>query len=194
MSFRKEIKLKIVNSKIFEFKNYLMEKNFFTQYPDRLVTSIYFDNDKFDMYKDSIEGSIPRKKIRIRSYDSNKKFYLEKKISSLENRFKISKTWEDYEKLYKYGIFDHSYGVCQKKIIVSYLRSYYIFKDFRVTIDKNIEFGKFGKFKNRKLESSNIVEVKCSTKISNEKIFKMFPFEQVRFSKYAIGVEKFNLA
>ena len=62
MSFRKEIKLKIKNSKILEFKNFLIEKKFSREHPERLVKSVYFDNRKFDMFKDSLEGSIPRKK------------------------------------------------------------------------------------------------------------------------------------
>ena len=35
-------------------------------YPERNINSVYFDNDNLSMYHDSIEGSVPRKKIRIR--------------------------------------------------------------------------------------------------------------------------------
>ena len=75
MSYRKEIKLKIKNSKILEFKNFLIKKNFYREYPERFVKSVYFDNKKFDMFKDSLEGLVPRKKIRLRSYNSNKNFF-----------------------------------------------------------------------------------------------------------------------
>ena len=52
-------------------------------------SSIYFDNRTLDMFSDSEEGNLPRKKIRLRSYppNSNKK-NLEIKISSIEGRFK----------------------------------------------------------------------------------------------------------
>ena len=42
------------------------------------------------MYHNSVEGVLPRKKIRIRFYPENQdnNFYLEKKISSIEGRYK----------------------------------------------------------------------------------------------------------
>ena len=45
------------------------------------------------MYRDSVEGSVPRKKIRIRNYPNtdDKNYYLETKISSIEGRFKTRK-------------------------------------------------------------------------------------------------------
>ena len=72
MSFRKEIKLKIETSRINDFKNFLFERKFSEQYPQRIVESIYFDNLNFQMFQDSIEGSVPRKKIRLRSYNKKK--------------------------------------------------------------------------------------------------------------------------
>ena len=72
MSFRKEIKLKIETSRINDFKNFLFERKFSEQYPQRIVESIYFDNLNFQMFQDSIEGSVPRKKIRLRTYNKKK--------------------------------------------------------------------------------------------------------------------------
>ena len=123
-------------------------------------------------------------------------FFWKKKISSLENRFKLSKICKNYEKFLKNGILDETYGLCKKKITVSYLRNYYRLKEFRVTIDKNIKFEKSSEFKNsiqKFLEPSVVVEVKCPIEISNEKIFEKFPFEQIRFSKYSEGIEKLRL-
>ena len=90
MSFRKEIKLDIHKNKLLYFKNFLLKNKIIQIFEDRIINSIYFDNKNFECYKDSIEGSVPRKKIRIRYYnnDSND-LSLEKKISSAEGRFKI---------------------------------------------------------------------------------------------------------
>lgn len=196
MSFRKEIKLKIDTSKINDFKNYILEKNFIEEYPERLIESIYFDNLNYEMLKDSLEGSVPRKKIRIRSYNKKKNYFLEEKISSLENRFKKSIVVNNFERVIKKGILDKSYGICRSVLIVSYVRKYYKSGPFRVTIDKNIEYKKFNNLSsisNRYKDSAIAVEVKCSVQISNEKIYKVFPFEQIRFSKYSEAMEKLKI-
>jgi hypothetical protein len=196
MSFRKEIKLKIDSSKLIEFKNFLVEKQFDEQFPERLIESIYFDNQNFDMFIDSIEGTIPRKKIRIRSYNKMNRYFYEEKISSFENRFKTSKLLDDHQKLLKDGTLDKSYGICKNKLTVSYLRKYYKLNEFRVTIDRCLKFKKYSKnFRLiNKYESQDIaVEVKCPAETPNEKIFKIFPFEQIRFSKYSEAIEKLKL-
>ena len=68
MSFRKEIKYTFDDSKYLLFKKWLNLKEFKIKFPKRQVTSLYFDNKNFNSYKDSIEGTVPRKKIRIRYY------------------------------------------------------------------------------------------------------------------------------
>ena len=67
-----------------------MDNNIKKLYPERKIISLYYDNINNQMFKDSIEGVLPRKKIRIRFYpnDIKKKFSLETKISSFEGRFK----------------------------------------------------------------------------------------------------------
>ena len=70
MSFRIEKKIAISQDKFFYLKKYLIEKEFSKIYKDRLVYSCYLDNNNFKMYNDSIEGCVPRKKIRLRSYNS----------------------------------------------------------------------------------------------------------------------------
>ena len=81
-------------------ENYIKDRNSFLfpyKYNNyRKVKSIYFDNNLLELYKDSIEGSNPRKKIRIRNYPEHKNNYLlEKKISSIEGRYKTSKKISD---------------------------------------------------------------------------------------------------
>ena len=61
--------------------------------------NLYFENSNDEMYKDSIEGILPRKKIRVRNYPESKNlsFYLEMKISSVEGRYKTSKVIEEHK-------------------------------------------------------------------------------------------------
>ena len=69
MSFRREEKLKISSSKIFHLKKWIIENEGKKIYPARKINSIYFDNLNYSMYNQSIEGVVPRKKIRLRMYD-----------------------------------------------------------------------------------------------------------------------------
>ena len=77
MNRRIENKIDVdVNKKIILF-NWLQEKNAKKIYETRQINSIYFDNSKYTIYDDSVEGISPRKKIRVRFYgnfkDNNKK-------------------------------------------------------------------------------------------------------------------------
>ena len=92
MSFRKEIKSTINNSNIFNLRNWIFQNGGYELYPDRTVNSVYFDNKENLMYFQSIEGLVPRKKIRIRNYNDinildqiDKIDHLEYKISSVES-------------------------------------------------------------------------------------------------------------
>ena len=195
MSFRRELKLKIDQKNLRLFRDWLNQNNFIPLHKKRLVHSIYFDNLNMHMFFHSIEGLVPRKKIRIRNYDTENydqsKNFLEKKISSVENRFKISKSTSDTINLLKFGIFDKDYGICKPVMRVSYLREYFKYSNLRVTIDTNICYKKFNRIVSKpwKKDRRIAVEIKCSSDISLEYIFNKFPFEQIRFSKYTNAVE-----
>ena len=60
--FNPKDKYKIINN--------LLRKGFIEIYQERQIKSIYFDTRDLKTYLDSVEGNIPRKKIRIRSYDN----------------------------------------------------------------------------------------------------------------------------
>ena len=95
MSFRIEEKLLINDHQITEFKDFLIKKKAKKLFPGREIKSLYFENFDSEMYKDSIEGTVPRKKIRIRNYpkDKNSYFYYEMKISSPDGRYKSRKPY-----------------------------------------------------------------------------------------------------
>ena len=72
MSFRIENKYLICNENITQIYDFLRENSAKILFPRRKISSIYFDNSKFSSYNESIEGLVPRKKIRIRTYPNDK--------------------------------------------------------------------------------------------------------------------------
>jgi len=146
----------------------------------------------FNMYNDSIEGVVPRKKIRIREYPSgdDKNFYLEIKNSSAEGRFK-TRTIVDNKKVNYYkkaGIFDSQYGTCLPNFYVSYEREYSIIDDVRISIDKNLVYESY-RTNNVYNDSNSIVEIKTSIKKNLDDLIELFPFQRTRFSKYCFAAD-----
>ena len=66
MSFRKEEKVIFHISDYTKLKNHIFKINGKIIYQKRCIKSIYFDNNKNQMFLDSEEGSLPRKKLRLR--------------------------------------------------------------------------------------------------------------------------------
>jgi len=193
MSFRIEEKLYIKIEHLIDFKIFL-KKNFSKKlFHERIIKSLYFDNINFDMYNDSIEGLVPRKKIRIRQYLSgdDKNLYLEIKNSSVEGRFKTRKIIkkDQFEIYKKVGIFDSQYGVCLPSCFVAYEREYSQIHDVRISIDKDIIYENYKTCSVFKDEDC-IVELKTSIKKNLDDLVEQFPFQRIRFSKYCNGIEK----
>ena len=69
MSFRKEIKFNLNKLNLEKFLFWIEKEGAEKLHNKRIVNSIYFDNEKLSMYHDSVEGIIPRKKIRMRNYN-----------------------------------------------------------------------------------------------------------------------------
>jgi len=195
MSFRSELKTILSYSKINLFNDWLNKNSGEILYSERNINSIYYDNNLFQMYFDSIEGTVPRKKIRVRNYNDSKQLQtlnnnLELKISSVEGRYKTVKKLTFFD-LYNFSVNDSIYGVCKPVIYVSYKRTYFKVKGFRLTLDKNIEYRKVyhNQISNSYfLEKNNIIEIK-HTNPNNQKVNEIFPFTFYRFSKYCRGIE-----
>ena len=196
MSFRKEVKLILNPNKSYDFREMLFEEGANILYPKRLISSLYFDNFQKQSYVDSIEGTLPRKKIRIRSYpnEKNKIYLFEKKISSPEGRYKTSKkiSSQFVNKISKYGYFDKLYGLVSPIINVTYSREYLKIKNFRVTIDENIQYCLF-KRTNIKKDRRSIVELKFSNTQKEDPIINFFTNKLTRFSKYSNGIDILNI-
>ena len=192
MSFRIEEKLYLRPENLIDFKKYIYNNSAEKLYKARKIKSLYFDNINLDMYNDSVEGLVPRKKIRVRNYpdDNDNNFYLEIKNSSVEGRFKTRKIIDKIElkKLKNHGILDSQYGTCFPTFKVSYEREYIKFKDVRLSIDKNIIYESYNK-NNYFSEKRIIVEIKTSINKSADFLAEFFPFQRIRFSKYCFAVD-----
>ena len=194
MSFRTEEKILVNDNNDFLVKSFLKSNSAKKLYDPRIIQSLYFDNNTFDMHQHSEEGIAPRKKIRIRSYPKfNDKYFLEVKISSVEGRFKKSNEINNDQvlKFVKNGIFDNQYGHCKPKIYVKYLREYFLVKNTRITYDRDIEYLNL---KQRYIgkENSRVLELKPDKGMSLDELYLDFPFSRIRYSKYCFGINKFK--
>jgi len=193
MSFRIEEKLAIDHNQLIDFKTFLANKTVKQIYQRRKIESLYFDNRNYEMYYDSLEGLVPRKKIRIRNYpgSDDNSLYLEIKISSVEGRFKTRKIIDSnkFNYIKTNGISDSQYGLCKPCLYVVYDRDYFKMGDVRISIDNNISYRLYTKNIYHKDESS-IVEIKTSVRKNLDKLMEDFPFQKKRYSKYCNAVEK----
>ena len=68
MSFRKEEKLKVDKNKLVDLLDWININKGYKLFESRIVSSTYFDNSDIRMFRDSEDGCVPRKKIRVRDY------------------------------------------------------------------------------------------------------------------------------
>ena len=95
-------------------------------YPPRTIISYYFDTANMQMFCDSEEGTLPRKKVRYRRYGQSKKFTKEIKISSIEGRFKTTEICDislNDNAVLNNKILDKDYGIITPLLKVMYRRS-----------------------------------------------------------------------
>ena len=177
--------------------NWLYKNKFNLIYPERIVSSIYFDNFKMESYIDTLEGNTPRRKLRIRSYGKNafdnlaNKYKLETKLSGEFYRSKSQKEIYDLETFLKNGIVDSQYGICFPSAKITYVREYYGYKNLRVTIDKSIEYENL-KYKSRIFREENyVLEIKTSINENLTIIRNFFEFPRSKFSKYERAIQSF---
>ena len=196
MTFRIEEKINIKKQNLFKFYDWLNFNSAKKIYPDRKISSLYFDNQNLNMYHDSLEGLIPRKKIRVRTYNNqsftNEDLNIEKKITSAEGRFKESTSVKNIDEKLKFGILDQNYGICKPIIKVCYNRAYYSVLNYRVTLDTNIIYflqESFHKSLRKKNDENIVVEIKSQNTFSVNDIQDQFPFQRIRFSKYCRAIE-----
>ena len=196
MSFRKEKKYRLTPSDLLVLSSTLKKYGMRQIHKTRIVSSIYFDTLQNDLFWQSEEGILPRKKIRIRWYNKLDNYTLEKKISSIEGRFKFSdelKNIVSLNDLYQKNLFDKDYGNLVPTLEVSYQRSYYVYNKIRFTFDSDIKYKSL--ISNSKVfyrDFENVVEIKVPIFCSDDFIEKQMPNPIERFSKYCRGINICN--
>ena len=192
MSFRKEKKIRVTVNEFFKLQSLLQQMEMKALFKPRIISSIYLDTVNMNMFHDSEEGVLPRKKVRIRWYDEDKKFTLENKTSSIEGRFKVTSKLDssilDNELKIKTRM-DSQYGLIQPILKVSYERSYFMLNNMRITFDKNITYQYLRTENNRKyFDPERVVEIKIPISCSDDFVEKHIPYPTARFSKYSRGL------
>ena len=175
-------------------------------YPPRIIVSRYFDNKIYQSYSDTLDGIVPRKKIRIRSYGtrnfllSKDRYYLEKKINTFQNRYKnIVPITSKYslERNLDFGIYDKKYGLCKPVCDISYVREYFFLKGVRITIDKKIFFNHTNPKKKLKkivhFDTNNVIEIKSNVLDRFDNLLDLFPFPRSKFSKYELAFDHLDI-
>lgn len=193
MSFRIEEKIPMTVSDSNQFLQSLKDQGLEILYPKRAIQSNYFDSSNYSLYRDSEEGLLPRKKIRIRHYPQAASIQqnLEIKISSIEGRHKNSIALSDIKakRINKLGYFDPVYGLLEKKVSICYLREYFLFQGIRITRDSKILYQELGYKSNYYFEKDSVVEIKASKNTSVDFLLKIIPSQRRRFSKYCNAIK-----
>ena len=200
MSFRLEEKIFIQDVNMFEFKKWLFSNGATALFPQRQISSVYFDNN-LKMYNDSIEGIVPRKKIRIRFYNESnflnaKNYKKEIKLTYYNYREKIVEDFYLNDGNINICITDRNYGVCKPIISVSYMRNYFKLKKARITIDEDIQYrlvknNNISAFKLK--DDASVIEIKSQNVDDVDYLKKLVPQQRSRFSKYCRGIELLGL-
>ena len=186
MSFRKERKIKMSSSDSLILRSKLLKEGMNVLYPDRNITSQYFDTKDFETFRQSEEGILPRKKIRVRWYnDDMQNLTFEEKTSSIEGRFKTSSKIkkDDFDKILVDGIFHKIYGKIKPSAKVDYYRSYFTFKKIRITFDSSIKYF-FNDSYSIYRDFEEVVEMKTTTDCSDDYLENLIDIPVSRFSKY----------
>jgi|TARA_B110001450_G_C17630637_1_gene485037 hypothetical protein len=193
MSFRIEEKIPMTVSDSDQFLQSLKDQGLEILFPKRVIQSNYFDSSNYSLYRDSEEGLLPRKKIRIRHYPqaSAVQHNLEIKISSIEGRHKNSIALSNLkvERINKLGYFDSVYGLLEKKVSINYQREYFLFKGIRITRDTKILYQDLKHKSNNFIEKDSVVEIKASKNTSVDFLLKIIPSQRRRFSKYCNAIK-----
>lgn len=168
----------------------LFDLNFKYLHPERIVSSIYYDNFTFQIYRDSVEGIVPRKKIRIR--ESFGELYLEHKFKNQDGKYKKKQKINNIPN----KIIDNIYGITFPVCKIEYKRLYLTNNKIRITVDSNLNYQNYrNSFSNYNI-SFFVAEFKMynNLEISKNFIDSKINYTTVKFSKYDDAVKKLHLA
>ena len=170
-------------------------------YPTRKVNSIYFDTINFNFFHDSEEGTVPRKKVRVRYYDLDyNNISIENKFSKNYYRSKFSKKI-NFDDLSNSLVNKYSNSVSLIPTVkISYIRNYYISELGRITLDSNIKCCRANflirsiidnkVLKNKILKSKLVLELKTNNNCTKKKAIQFLGIRDIRVSKYSEAMKQ----
>ena len=171
-------------------KNELIRK-YDILYPTRKINSIYLDTANFKIYKLNNLEDVDTYKYRFRYYENDiYSAILEKKFTSCGNKYKL-KFPEIAMKIKSLN----TYSIEKLHLVpvtkVEFTRSYFKYKNIRITLDENITFSKTeNKDLNPKpfVENQFIIEQKILDS-NDSSIEKNLLFSTEKYSKFSKSVE-----
>ena len=189
MSFRIEEKIPVTPWEAAMILSDISLRGATTLYPPRKIHSVYFDTYDGRIFHDSDEGSLPRKKIRIRCYPESQKIEnnIEIKTSSIEGRFKTSKNLppQEHGEIIHNGYFDNLYGLVFPIYEISYNREYFSFQGVRITLDNEIKYTDYCNKNISVQEPWNVIEIKAPYGSSSDFLTSLISTPRRRFSKFS---------
>ena len=191
IDLRQEKKYLIPLSKIIIFEKKIINIGFKLNHFPNTINNIYFDTHSMKSATENIEGDEKRAKYRIRWYNNDDKFVLEKKIKLSSSGYKEKQKLTSKD--YKSAMLEVTDLINQKPVIKnSYFRKYYIKNDVRITIDSDLKFYIPDSLVFKPFLKS-VVEIKYSTTNIQEILDKIHVNTQLtKFSKYLQGLKAFG--
>ena len=191
IDLRQEKKYLIPLSKIIIFEKKIINIGFKLNHFPNTINNIYFDTHSMKSATENIEGDEKRAKYRIRWYNNDDNFVLEKKIKLSSSGYKEKQKLTSKD--YKSAMLEVTDLINQKPVIKnSYFRKYYIKNDVRITIDTDLKFYIPDSIVFKPFLKS-VVEIKYSTTNIQEIIDKILVNTQLtKFSKYLQGLKAFG--
>lgn len=219
--FRQEIKfsLETTNPHFFLSKINIKLQDFKQVYEERKVNSVYFDNEKYDLFTQAKEGAGNRTKLRLRWYGE---LFGENKNCIFESKIKIGGKGCKYgEKLDNFKFCSETNGrdiqryllqknvskenksllyVVRPSLLVVYRRQYYENNEtnLRITIDRSLSFQRIRHYQNYirpKIYNPNlvIIELKSENNDMKNLMTKLnLGLVRTQFSKYVYGLDSYR--
>ena len=87
------------------------------------------------------------------------------------------------------------YGLCAPIVKISYLREYFKFEDWRVTLDRDITYELLDHCNSgiKSIDPSFVLEIKTSVDQDKNLLRNFFDFPRSKFSKYERAFENLDL-
>ena len=194
MQPRIEQKLSVDAREYVSIVQWLAQRQASLLYPPRRVSSTYFDTPQLSMFQDTVEGIVPRRKVRIRCYGTHtssceSSHQLETKLTTETGRKKQSCDIDDDHLAEANGLMDDQYGWLVATLHVSYEREYFAISGIRMTIDRFIRYRSSNSLSQAWCDDEQIaVELKAPSTTSLDWLANEFPLPRIHFSKYERGI------